>query len=67
MTEHPRTNHVGVVCASCGAAFALRSTAASMSVDVCSNCHPAYTGVQRIAVRGDRIERFNRRRAVAAA
>jgi ribosomal protein L31 len=38
-----------------------------MSVEVCSNCHPAYTGVQRTAVRGDRIERFNRRRAVAAA
>ena len=67
MTQHPRTHHVDVVCASCGAAFTLRSTAASMSVDVCSNCHPAYTGVQRTAVRGDRIERFNRRRAVAAA
>jgi large subunit ribosomal protein L31 len=67
MTQHPETHVVKVVCASCGTAFAIRSTAASVSVDVCSNCHPAYTGVQRTAAAGDRVERFNRRRALAAA
>jgi large subunit ribosomal protein L31 len=58
---------VDVVCANCGSEFVIRSTALSVSVDVCSNCHPAYTGVQRTTARGSRIERFNRRRALAAA
>jgi large subunit ribosomal protein L31 len=65
MTQHPETQLVDVVCASCGAAFALRSTAASLSVEVCSNCHPAYTGVHQTAASGSRVERFNRRRALA--
>ena len=67
MTKHPETHLVDVVCANCGAGFVIRSTAASVSADVCSNCHPAYTGVQQSTARGTRIERFNRRRALAAA
>ena len=67
MTQHPELHAVDVVCATCGTAFSVRSTAASVSVDVCSSCHPAYTGVQRSAVSGNRIDRFNRRRALAAA
>jgi large subunit ribosomal protein L31 len=67
MTKHPETHLVDVVCANCGAAFVIRSTAPVMTVDVCSNCHPAYTGVQQIAASGSRIDRFNRRRALAAA
>jgi large subunit ribosomal protein L31 len=58
---------VDVVCATCGTSFAIRSTAAWLSVEVCSSCHPAYTGVQHPAAGGGRIERFNRRLAVAAA
>jgi large subunit ribosomal protein L31 len=38
-----------------------------MSVDVCSSCHPSYTGEQRSVTTGSRIERFNRRRELAAA
>jgi large subunit ribosomal protein L31 len=67
MTKHPETHLVDVVCATCGTTFAIRSTAAAMSVEVCSNCHPAYTGVQLGAVGGSRVDRFNRRRAGAAA
>ena len=67
MTQHPDLHLVAVVCATCGTAFGIRSTARSISVDVCSSCHPAYTGVQRAAVTGSRIERFNRRRALSAA
>ena len=67
MTKHPETHLVDVVCANCGAEHVLRSTATAVSVDVCSNCHPAYTGVQQSTARGTRIERFNRRRALAAA
>jgi large subunit ribosomal protein L31 len=67
LTQHPHTHVLGVVCATCGTAFSLRSTAAALSVDVCSNCHPAYTGVARTVASGNRIERFNRRRSLAAA
>lgn len=67
MTLHPNTHVVDVVCATCGTTFSVRSTADTLSVDVCSNCHPAYTGVERIVASGNRVERFNRRRSLAAA
>jgi large subunit ribosomal protein L31 len=66
MTQHPETHLVEVVCSTCGTTCTVRSTVASFSIDVCSSCHPAYTGVRHRAARGDRIERFNRRRALAA-
>jgi large subunit ribosomal protein L31 len=67
MTKHPETQLVDVACSTCGTRFVTRSTARSLSVDVCSNCHPAYTGVERTSTRGDRIDRFNRRRALVTA
>jgi large subunit ribosomal protein L31 len=45
----------------------MRSTAESITVDVCSSCHPAYTGEKRSTTTGSRIDRFNRRRALVAA
>jgi large subunit ribosomal protein L31 len=54
-------------CSSCGASFSIRSTAEAFSIDVCSNCHPAYTGRERAVANGGRIERFERRRALFAA
>ena len=65
--KHPDLHLVEVRCSSCSTSFTTRSTASSISVDVCSNCHPAYTGRERAVARGGRIERFNRRRALAAA
>ena len=67
MTQHPNLHLVDVRCSSCGATFGIRSTAETISVDVCSNCHPTYTGHARTLTSGGRIERFNRRRALAAA
>jgi large subunit ribosomal protein L31 len=55
-----------VRCSSCGASFGIRSTAEAISVDVCSNCHPAYTGRERAVGGSGRVERFNRRLALAA-
>ena len=66
MTRHPETHLVDVVCASCGTTFTVRSTASAISTDVCSNCNPAYTGAERAVVRGDRLDRVERRRAPAA-
>ena len=66
MTQHPELHAVNAVCATCGTTFTVRTTAESLSVELCSNCHPAYTGAQRVTARGDRIERFERRRTLAA-
>jgi large subunit ribosomal protein L31 len=58
---HPRYEDVTVRC-SCGAELKTRSTLCEdMSVDVCSNCHPFYTGKQKIVDKGGRVERFRKR------
>jgi large subunit ribosomal protein L31 len=67
MTQHPTLHLIDVRCSSCGTSFITRSTAQSISIEVCSNCHPAYTGRERTVTTGGRVERFNRRRALAAA
>ena len=66
MTQHPNLHLVDVRCSSCGASFGIRTTKEALVVDVCSNCHPAYTGRARTVVSGGRIERFNRRSALAS-
>jgi large subunit ribosomal protein L31 len=66
LTQHPNLHLIDARCSSCGASFDIRSAADSISVDVCSNCHPAYTGHARTTATGGRIERFERRRALAA-
>jgi large subunit ribosomal protein L31 len=67
MNQQPTLHNVDVRCASCGTSFELRTTAETLSIDVCSTCHPAYTGRERTTVTGGRIDRFNKRRALAAA
>lgn len=67
MNQQPTLHDVDVRCASCGTSFAIRSTAQAMSIDICSTCHPAYTGRERAVATGGRIDRFNKRRALAAA
>jgi large subunit ribosomal protein L31 len=66
VTQHPNLHYVDARCSSCGASFGIRSTAEALALDVCSNCHPAYTGRARTVVSGGRIERFNRRSALAS-
>lgn len=57
---HPEYVDATVVC-SCGHSFQTRSTRPEMRVDVCSNCHPFYTGTQRIIDSAGQVERFRRR------
>ena len=47
----------------CGNEFTTRSTQPEIHVEICSNCHPFYTGKQRIVDTGGRVERFKRRAA----
>jgi len=67
MNRQPVLHNLDVRCASCGTSFEIRSTANAMSIDICSTCHPAYTGRERAVATGGRIDRFNKRRALAAA
>jgi large subunit ribosomal protein L31 len=64
--SHPEQTFATVRCTSCGNSFVTRSTRSEIVVDVCSNCHPIYTGHARPARSGSRIERFERRRRLAA-
>jgi large subunit ribosomal protein L31 len=64
--KHPDLVLTNVRCTTCGNEFTTRSARAELVLDVCANCHPAYTGVERALVRGSRSERFERRRARAA-
>ena len=58
---HPRYETIQVVC-SCGSTFETRSThKGDLHVDVCSNCHPFYTGQQRTLDTAGRVEKFRRR------
>lgn len=58
---HPQYNEVTITC-SCGNTMSHRSTmAGDMNVDVCSQCHPFYTGKQKEATTGGRVDRFNKR------
>jgi large subunit ribosomal protein L31 len=62
---HPELTLTSVRCTSCGSTFTTRSTRSELVVDTCSNCHPAYTGRERVSSSGSRIARFERRRQKA--
>jgi large subunit ribosomal protein L31 len=57
---HPNYIEARVQC-SCGNSFQTRSTKAVLHTEVCSACHPFFTGEQRIVDTAGRVERFNRR------
>lgn len=57
---HPQYYDTLVSCA-CGANFMSGSTRKNLKVDVCSNCHPHFTGVQKIMDATGRLERFTRK------
>ncbi len=57
---HPNYTEATVVC-SCGNTFQTRSTKQNLRTDLCSVCHPFYTGGQRIVDTAGQVERFTRR------
>jgi len=59
---HPQYKEVKVTC-SCGNAFETRSTVGkdTMSIEICSACHPFYTGKQRVVDTAGRVDKFNDR------
>ena len=57
---HPKYGKAVVNCA-CGNSFETRSTQPEIRVEVCSKCHPFYTGRQKLVDTGGRVDRFKKR------
>jgi large subunit ribosomal protein L31 len=58
---HPKFYEDAVVKCACGNTFVTGSTKKEIHVEVCSKCHPFYTGQQKLIDSGGRIDRFNKR------
>jgi large subunit ribosomal protein L31 len=59
---HPKYQKITVTCA-CGNRFDTRSTKAEIRLEICSACHPFFTGKQKLIDTAGRIERFQRKYA----
>ncbi len=57
---HPKYEEARVMCA-CGNTFVTRATIPEIKVEICSQCHPFYTGKQKFVDTEGRVERFNRK------
>ena len=63
---HPNYTEIKVTC-TCGNAFTTRSTLGeNLEIEVCSNCHPFYTGKQKIMDTGGRVDRFRKKYGLKA-
>lgn len=57
---HPEY-HIATVTCACGNSFEVGSTSKSLRVEICSNCHPFYTGKQKFVDTAGRVERFKKK------
>ena len=57
---HPEYGHATITCG-CGNSWETRSTKSELHIEICSQCHPFFTGEQRIVDTAGRVERFRRR------
>lgn len=60
---HPKYFEAAKVTCSCGNTFVVGSTKESMHIEICSNCHPFYTGNDKVVDTAGRVERFKARLA----
>ncbi len=63
---HPAYNMKTKATCACGAVFYVGSTIPEIKIEICSQCHPFYTGNEKIVDTAGRVERFNKRRAATA-
>lgn len=63
---HPKFNIGAKATCACGAVFMIGSTMDDIKVEICSSCHPFYTGNEKILDTTGRVERFNKRRALSS-
>lgn len=64
---HPTYHGDAKVTCACGNTFSIGSTMKNISVEICSACHPFYTGAEKIIDTAGRVEKFKRRAAKKAA
>lgn len=62
---HPQIFETTVHCNSCNTTFTTHSTVKEITVEICSNCHPFYTGKQKLIDTAGRVDRFKERQAKA--
>lgn len=60
---HPNYQQTTVTCVGCGTTFTTGSTAKDIRVDICSNCHPFFTGQKKLIDTEGRVEKFEKRLA----
>jgi large subunit ribosomal protein L31 len=63
---HPETFETKVHCNGCDTSFTAQSTVKEIEVEICSNCHPFYTGKQKLVDTANRVAKFNARREAKA-
>ena len=63
---HPTYYENAKVTCACGASFAVGSTKEKISTEICSNCHPFYTGTEKLLDVAGKVERFKSRQVKAA-
>jgi len=63
---HPKYNIKTKATCVCGAVFEVGSTMPEIKMEICSQCHPFYTGNDKVMDTAGRVERFNKRRALVA-
>jgi len=62
---HPEFHTQATAVCACGASFAIGSTREKIEVEICSQCHPFYTGQEKVVDTAGRVEKFKARRAAA--
>ncbi len=60
---HPKYDNNAKVTCACGAGFAVGSTMPEINVEICSQCHPFYTGNEKVLDTAGRVDRFKKRAA----
>jgi len=62
---HPKYNSTSKVACACGAKFLVGSSLDDINIEICSQCHPFYTGNDKVLDTAGRVDRFKKRAAVA--
>ena len=62
---HPTFYEAATATCACGATFSVGSTREKLEVEICSKCHPFYTGLEKVIDTAGRVEKFKARRAAA--
>ncbi len=63
---HPKYDIKTKATCACGAVFLVGSTLPEINIEICSQCHPFYTGNEKIMDTAGRVDRFNKRKALSS-